>query len=237
MAKQLDNTGAYAREVEEIDLQNQEINAPAAIPNVEPGGEKRKKPLLERLGIIELVVPSRPAPEPSAPRVQEPVEPPPRQVIVPDSPVLDSTNGPAPPLTKLSIANIYEKFNLEPETTRNVFLIEKFLKALPANLPSDVRRQTIVDLMQASQLNLTKLIQDGNNRIDILQQFARDFALRADEIIAAQQRQIRKLNDMIAQHNRTIEEHQRMKEAQSADVEYEVQNIANILRSMDTSAR
>ncbi|OQX10460.1 MAG: hypothetical protein BWK76_20635 [Desulfobulbaceae bacterium A2] len=236
MANQSDQTVAKAQQVEEDDTREQNVVSAQGGGDETAAGEKRKKPLLERLGIIELVVPSRPAPEPSPPRVQEPVAATVRPVTVPDVPILDTT-GPAPPLTKLSIGNIYEKFNLEAEPTRNVFLVEKFLKALPANLPADIRRQTIVDLMHASQLNLTKLIQDGNTRIDILQQFARDFSLRADEIIAAQQRQIRKLNDMIAQHNRTIEEHQRMKEAQNADVDYEVQNIANILRAVDNSVR
>jgi len=240
MAQQYEQSGANRLLADEETTQAKEASAAPEGSGPDEGGrgERRKKPLLERLGIIELVVPNRPADEQSASAAVTPAMP--QGAPEPASGenlVVEQVASAAPPLIKHSIANIYDKFNLEKETTRNVFLIEKFVKALPANLPADVRRQTIIDLLHASQVNMSKLVQDGNNRRDILQQFSRDFALRADEIIAAHQRQIRKLNDMIAQHSRTIEEHQRLKDEQGAEIEYELQNLANILRAVENPVR
>ncbi|MFZ5353068.1 MAG: hypothetical protein ACOZCL_10155 [Bacillota bacterium] len=198
--------------------------------------DKKKKNLLERLGLIEPVI------KPGAEEDSEPAE-------MEVSTTLDSRAPIIPDFTdnqekeerynceKLGINEIYSKFELDSKETNTIYLIEKFIKALPANLPADVKRQSILNIITVSQLDIISLLKDGNKRLEILRKYSQDFSNTVDEIIATNEKHIRKLHERIAYHNRVISEKQNVKEEQNAIIDFEIQKLSNIIEFIENRTK
>lgn len=138
---------------------------------------------------------------------------------------------------KLPIKDVYRKSGLETKETNTIYLIESFMKALPANLPAEVKRQSIINLISASHLDIILLLKDGNKRLEILNRYFDDFSNNVSEVISSNEKQIRKLNERIAYHNRIIEEKKKMKDDQKAEIEFEMQKIANIIEFIENKPK
>lgn len=219
---------------------NSEINAvpdKSLFPNDKGLDGKSKKPLLERWGFIEPVLKSGKEEDFSMMEDDAAITSEFKTTADNNDPMdlqerLEKAN-----IEKLSIKEIFERFRLEEKETNTVYLIESFIKALPNNLPTDVKRQSIINLISASQLDIICLLKDGNKRLDVLHKYSEDFSNNVAEIIAANEKQIRKLNERIAYHNRIIEEKNRLKEEQKAEVEFEIQKLTNIIEFIENKTK
>ena len=206
-------------------------------PNDKGLDGKTKKPLLERLGFIEQVV-----------KIDKKED---FDMLDDDAAITSEVKfaseisdaaetqdrAEKASVEKLPIKTIFEKFGLETKETNTVYLIENFMKALPDNLPADIKRQSIINLISASQLDIICLLKDGNKRLDVLNNYIEDFSGNVAETIISNEKQIRKLNERIAYHNRIIEDKQRMRDAQKAEVEFEIQKIANIIGFIENKSK
>lgn len=205
-------------------------------PNDKGLDGKNKKPLLERLGLIEPII---------KPEKVEDFEMLEDEAALTSEVRLTSESSESANIQehgdktveKLPIKEIFEKFGLETKETNTVYLIENFIKALPNNLPADVKRQSIINLISASQLDIICLLKDGNKRLELLNKYNEDFSNNVAEIIAANEKQIRKLNERIAYHNRIIEEKQKMRDDQQAEIGFEIQKISNIIEFIENKAK
>lgn len=203
-------------------------------PNDKGLDGKIKKPLLERLGFIEPVLKME---------KKEDFD------MLDDDPAITSEvrsfsdaaetqeRAEKASVEKLPIKTIFEKSGLETKETNTVYLIENFIKALPNNLPADIKRQSIINLISASQLDIICLLKDGNRRLDVLNNYIDDFSGNVAETIISNEKQIRKLNERIAYHNRIIEDKQRMRDAQKSEVEFEIQKITNIIDFIENKTK
>ncbi|MDF2840649.1 MAG: hypothetical protein K0Q99_1421 [Clostridia bacterium] len=219
---------------------NSEVNVipdKSFFPNDKGLDGKNKKPLLERLGLIEPILKSD---------KEEDFNMFDNDAAITSEVKLSSDNSELgdihdraekAPMEKLPVKEIFEKFGLETKETNTVYLIENFIKALPANLPAEVKRQSIISLISASQLDIICLLKDGNRRLEVLNRYSEDFANNVDEIVASNEKQIRKLNERIAYHNRIIEEKQKLGASQKADIEFEVQKIENIIEFIENKSK
>jgi len=206
-------------------------------PNDKGLDGKNKKPLLERLGLIEPIIKSDR--EEDFNMLQD-------DAAITSEVRLNTDNNDLVDLQdrtekasveKLEIKEIFEKFGLETKETNTVYLIENFIKALPNNLPADIKRQSIINLISASQLDIICLLKDGNKRLEVLNSYSEDFSNNIAETITANEKQIRKLNERIAYHNRIIEEKQKLRENQKAEIEFEIQKISNIIEFIENKQR
>lgn len=207
--------------------------------NVVPEGldSKKQKPLLERLGLIEPIIRAGKEDESEIMEGNIAVTAEVRN-SGDNSDVLDTPERvDKNPVENLEIKQIFEKFGLETKETNTVYLIENFIKALPANLPADVKRQSIINLISASQLDIILLLKDGNKRLEVLNNYYEDFSNSVAEIIASNEKQIRKLNERIAYHNRIIEDKKKMQEDQKTEIEFEMQKISNIIDFIENKSR
>lgn len=206
-------------------------------PNDKGLDGKNKKPLLERLGLIEPII--KTGKEEDFDMFDDDA------AITSDVRLVQEVNEPGEiperidkvSVEKLPIKEIFEKFGLETKETNTVYLLENFIKALPDYLPTDIKRQSIINLISASQLDIICLLKDGNKRLEVLNNYFENFSGNVAEIISSNEKQIRKLNERIAYHNRVIEEKQKMKEAQKADIEFEIQKIANIIDFIENKSK
>lgn len=219
---------------------NSEINDvpdKSFFPNDKGLDGKNKKPLLERLGLIEPILKTDKDEDFDMLDDDAAITSEVRLVgeIHEQTEVQDRTEKAS--VEKLPIKEVYEKFGLETKETNTIYLIENFIKALPNNLPADIKRQSIINLISASQLDIICLLKDGNRRLEVLNKYFDDFSGNVEEIIASNEKQIRKLNERIAYHNRIIEEKQKMKDSQKAEVEFEIQKIANIIDFIENKTK
>lgn len=223
--------GGY-RMVKEIYAKGTDV-VPEKISMYDVSSDPKKKSLFEKLGLIE---PIEQAGSHSDQEYFENVENDTESKEEMTYSEMTSTPNPVTPpekkdtIDKLSIDEIYTVYNLLPKTATNtVYLIDNFLKALPANLPFEVKRESLVSLFSASQINMLDLVNDGKERLDILSQYFENFTKDLEEIISYNKMQIKALNEKITYHNSIIEERNRTLEEQKAIVKFEAQKISSII--------
>jgi hypothetical protein len=206
-------------------------------PNDKGLDGKNKKPLLERLGLIEPILKTGKEEDFDMFEDDAAITSEVKLVSEDNEPVDMQERADKVSVEKLPIKEIFEKFGLETKETNTVYLLENFIKALPDNLPSDIKRQSIINLISASQLDIICLLKDGNKRLEVLNSYFENFSGNVAEVISSNEKQIRKLNERIAYHNRIIEEKQKMRDAQKAEIGFEIQKIANIIDFIENKSK
>ena len=67
----------------------------------------------------------------------------------------------------ISIDEIYERTNLA-DKTRSIFKIEEFAAKFPKTLTQEVRKQSVLGIIEVAGFTLEELVADANNRIATL---------------------------------------------------------------------
>lgn len=125
----------------------------------------------------------------------------------------------------MSIEDIYSKFNLNGSSINTIFMLEKFINALPESLPIDIKRQSVINILKASDTNLNMLISDGEKRLNILNSFAKDYYKSTNEAIENYKSEIAKLNDLIKSHKEQIQLKESKLLEQNNVIKYETEKI------------
>lgn len=208
-----------------------------------------KKGILEKLGLVELVEEKTPTPEvpvikeeevtPVVPVVEEKI----KTETVAEKPMIDivetSTNDIGEKLDVLiesyeknkflSIEEIYRTKNLDKDIKQTVFIAEVFMKALPENLPIDIKKKSTHNILDASGLKKDELLNDAYIRIDALNTVLEETVAKTAEMKEKNEKSIRELEDRIEMLKRNIEDRSEFEEKQSTTIEYEIQRIINIV--------
>ena len=129
----------------------------------------------------------------------------------------------------LSVDEIYSKFQLENIKVNTIFLVDSYIKALPDNLPMDIKRQSVLNIIRASDMEAGKLINDGQDRLKALETFIVDVSEETKKIINGYEKQIQELMNMIEEYKKIINDRKRFQEEQNACVDYELQKVQNIV--------
>lgn len=130
---------------------------------------------------------------------------------------------------KLDIHEIYSKFGPSTKDTNTIYIIDSFLKALPDNLPSDIKLQSVLSIISASKMDVEQLLNDGDKRLEVLSQFFKNFMDRNDKVITDNEREISILTEKINHHNKIIDGRKKLQDEQKSVVKFEVQKIENII--------
>lgn len=136
----------------------------------------------------------------------------------------------------MSIADIYTNFGIKEGSINTIFMLEKFINALPENLPLDIKRQSVINILEASDTNLNMLISDGEKRLNILNTFAKDYFNSTTEKIEQYKSEIAKLNDLINNYKEQIKLKESMLLEQNNVIKYETEKInstINFFRNND----
>lgn len=135
---------------------------------------------------------------------------------------------------KLStVEEIYSNYKIDSEGINSLFIIESFVKALPEFLPVDVKRKSTLNIVASSGVMLENLLRDGEARLRCLKDFSQGFLNDTREKIKGCEDEIRKLNAIIDNYKRAIDDMKRLEEEQSTLVMYEVQRVNSILEFID----
>ncbi|WP_055668124.1 hypothetical protein [Desnuesiella massiliensis] len=131
--------------------------------------------------------------------------------------------------SNLEVDEIYEKYNIDNNSMNSIFMLENFINALPQNLPNDVKRNSVLNILSASKLELYNLIENGNHRVKVLNEFYESYNRTTLDSINQYKEEIKRLKETISSYEQQIKIKERMLEEQGYKVDYELQKICNII--------
>lgn len=130
---------------------------------------------------------------------------------------------------KMRVSEIYSNFGLKNSSINTVFMIENFINALPQTLPKDVLKQSVINIMEASNINLNELIYDGEQRLKVLNEVLNGYNSETINKIAEYKEEISRLTSLINNCQRQIELKEAMLEDQTYMIKCESEKIEGII--------
>ena len=128
-----------------------------------------------------------------------------------------------------TIDEIYSAYDLHNGSINTIFMLGNFINALPENLPYAVKKSSVMSIINASNTNFNELVSDGEKRLKILEEFANDYSIAMNDVIAKNQQEIKKLKQMIEYYEAEIQLKKTMLGEQDNIIKYETQKINTII--------
>lgn len=129
----------------------------------------------------------------------------------------------------MSIDDIYRNSRMEADKKKTIFMVDVFQKTLPENLPIDVKRASVMNIMDVSTINLENLLNDAYKRIDALNSVLEQTVQTTENVIMKNDASIRELENRIKELKKVTEARQQFQEDQTSIIEYEIQKIIGIV--------
>lgn len=129
----------------------------------------------------------------------------------------------------LTVEKIYEKAELS-DMSGSIFKVEEFGKHLPDNLPSEVKRQSVVGILTASGLELVDLLQDAQNRTNALEGVSVLTVGTSKTTVSEKEQEISDLSDKIDVLKQEIIDAKSTQEQQDILIHAEVSRINSIVK-------
>lgn len=129
----------------------------------------------------------------------------------------------------MSIEDIYRKYSLETDVKRTIFMADIYMKALPENLPIDIKRDSVHNIMNASDIKIDDLMNDAYKRIDSLNNVLESVVATTEEMRSKNMATVKDLEKRIEELKRTIVERDKFQDTQNTTIEYEIQRVINIV--------
>jgi len=129
----------------------------------------------------------------------------------------------------LAIDEIYKNANLQNDMKKTIFMADVYLKALPENLPADIKRESVLNIMEATNISVDELLTDAYKRIDSLNTVVEETNKTSNTIISKNKSTIKDLEVRIKELKALVEERKRFEQDQNTTIEFEVQKIINIV--------
>ncbi|WP_312814280.1 hypothetical protein [Sedimentibacter sp.] len=133
----------------------------------------------------------------------------------------------------LKIDEIYRNFDILTEGINSLAIVESFQKALPDYLPTDVKRQSILNIIASSNVKVESLLRDGNDKLRCLNDFSEAFTKESNEVVSDFEKEIKKLTEKINNYKTAIDNMKKLHTEQDFTVKYEIEKINNILQFIE----
>lgn len=130
----------------------------------------------------------------------------------------------------LKIGEIYQNYDISSDGINSLSIVESFQKALPDYLPTDVKRQSILNIIASSNVKVENLVKDGNDKLNCLKDFSQSFTNESNAVITNFDAEIKKLNEKISSFKTAIDNMKNLQTEQDFTVKYEIDKINNILQ-------
>lgn len=129
----------------------------------------------------------------------------------------------------MTVEDVYRKASLNKNVKETVFMVDVLMKALPENLPSDIKRESVTNIMKASEMKIEDLLNDAYQRIDALNNVLEQTVQVTEQVNAKNEGTIRELEKRIDELRRDIQSRLKFQESQNSALEYEIQKVINIV--------
>jgi uncharacterized phage infection (PIP) family protein YhgE len=132
-----------------------------------------------------------------------------------------------------SINEIYSIYNIANSNVNTVFMLGNFINALPENLPYDIKKNSVMNIINATNADLSKLLSDGENRLNVLNKYANEHYNATSKTVSEYKEEIIKLSRLIDKYKEQIDFKEAMLEEQKNIIKYEAQKIDGIISFFD----
>ena len=129
----------------------------------------------------------------------------------------------------MTIDEIYRNAQLETEVKKTIFMADVYQKAIPENLPLDIKRETVLNIMNVSNISLDELLNDAYKRIDSLNTVLEETVTTTQDIFNRNEATIRELEKRIEDLKEINRNRKKFQEDQNTMIEYEIQKIINLV--------
>ena len=129
----------------------------------------------------------------------------------------------------MTIDDIYRTSRMEADKKKTIFMVDVFQKTLPENLPLDVKRASVMNIMDVSSINLENLLSDAYKRIDALNNVLEETVQTTENVVKKNEASIKELENRIKELKKVTEARQQFQEDQTSVIEYEIQKIIGIV--------
>lgn len=134
----------------------------------------------------------------------------------------------------LKIDSIYHFHHLIKQMRDTVFMIELYSRTMPPNIPNEVKRESVLNIIKASSIQIEDLLQDAYQRIDVLNEVLEDVAQKVEELDKQNADEIERLEEQIQELKLKIQRRSNFKQSQNAMIGYEIQRIVNIIEFIES---
>lgn len=133
----------------------------------------------------------------------------------------------------VDIDDIYKAYNADTDKKESIYMIDEFSKALPENLDEEDRKKSVQNIVKVLGVGIENFVEDGNERVDILNKFLNNFTDKTDEIISNNEMEIDALTKKINEYKDAIEQRKKLQREQKSSVQKEIGNIEAIVEFID----
>lgn len=130
---------------------------------------------------------------------------------------------------KMTIDEIYSLHEFDNNSINTVFMLQNLINALPQNLPKDIVKQSVINIIDASRMDLNKLLSDGDQRLKLLDEVIHSYYNQTNNNITKYKEEIAKLSSLINDYQEQIKINENMLEEQIYEIKYEFQKIEEII--------
>ncbi|MBU3145525.1 hypothetical protein [Clostridium sp. CF012] len=130
---------------------------------------------------------------------------------------------------KMMINEIYSLHGLENSDINTVFMLQNFINALPQNLPKDVIKESVINIISASKVDLNHLLSDGEQRLEVLGKVMDGYYNQTNKRISEYKDEIAKLLSLINDSQEQIKIKESVLEEQIYLIKSESQKIDGII--------
>lgn len=129
----------------------------------------------------------------------------------------------------LTIDEIYRNAHLDSDVKKSIFMADVYIKAIPENLPLDIKRETVLNIMKVSNISLDDLLNDAYKRIDSLNTVLEETVATTQEVFERNEATIKELQKRIEDLKEINNNRRKFQEDQNTMIEYEIQKIINLV--------
>ncbi|MDP4146446.1 MAG: hypothetical protein Q8936_18510 [Bacillota bacterium] len=133
------------------------------------------------------------------------------------------------PKSKLPIEDIYSLYNIENSNINTIFMAGNFINAIPESLPHEVRKKSVISIINSSNIDFNHIISDGEKRLEVLEKFSDQCYNETVSTIKEHKVEIEKLKKLISEHEEKIQMNEILLKEQINIVKYEAEKINNII--------
>lgn len=130
---------------------------------------------------------------------------------------------------KMMINEIYSLYEIENNSVNTVYMLQNLINALPQNLPKDVLKQSVINIINASNMDLNELLSDGELRLEVLGKVMEGYHNQTINRISGYKEEIAKLTSLINECEEKIVMQSNMVEEQVYLIKCETQKIDGII--------
>jgi len=129
----------------------------------------------------------------------------------------------------LNVDEIYASLSLHSKGTDTIYLVEEYMKTLPASLPEESRREIVEKIISASDFNYDMLMGDGVLRVKMIKDYAEKFARYTEEYVSGENEELAELERQVQRVKTLIENRRELHKKQFFTIEAEAQRLKEIL--------